>query len=97
MNERIRQLAEQAGAETWSRAPMRAVTGLAFTDENLEKFAELIRAEHTQSVIKLCANTINNNLNNQARRKRNNYEVLELIVIVGAMIAWAAWWYTNAH
>jgi wyosine [tRNA(Phe)-imidazoG37] synthetase (radical SAM superfamily) len=97
MNERIRQLAEQAGAETWSRAPMRAVTGLAFTDENLEKFAELIRAEHTQSVIKLCANTINNNLNHQARRKRNNYEVLELIVIVGAMIAWAAWWYTNAH
>jgi hypothetical protein len=45
MNERIRQLAEQAGAETWSRAPMRAVTGLAFTDENLEKFAELIVRE----------------------------------------------------
>jgi len=42
MNERIRQLALQAGAETWSRAPMRAVTGLAFTDENLEKFAELM-------------------------------------------------------
>jgi len=97
MNERIRELAEQAGAETWSRSPMRAVTGLAFTDENLEKFAELIRAEHTQSVIKLCANTINNNLNDQARRKRNNYEILELIVIVGAMIAWAAWWYTQFH
>ena len=97
MNERIRELAEQAGAETWSRAPMRAVTGLAFTDENLEKFVELIRAEHTQSVIKLCANTINNNLNDQARRKRNNYEVIELIVIVGAMIAWAAWWYTQFH
>jgi len=97
MNERIRELAEQAGAETWSRAPMRAVTGLAFTDENLEKFAELIRADHTQSVIKLCANTINNNLNDQARRKRNNYEVIELIVIVGAMIAWAAWWYTQFH
>jgi len=97
MNERIRELAEQAGAETWSRAPMRAVTGLAFTDENLEKFVELIRAEHTQSVIKLCANTINNNLNDQARRKRNNYEVIELIVIIGAMIAWATWWYTQFH
>jgi hypothetical protein len=97
MNERIRQLAEQAGAETWSRAPMRAVTGLAFTDENLEKFAELIRIEHTQSVIQLCARTINNNLNDQARRKRNTYEVLELIVIIGALVAWAAWWYTNAH
>ena len=45
MNKRIRLLAEQAGAETWSRAPMRAVTGLAFTDENLEKFAELIVRE----------------------------------------------------
>ena len=97
MNERIKELAEQAGAETWSRAPMRAVTGMAFTDENLEKFAELIRADHTQSVIKLCANTINNNLNDQARRKRNNYEILEAIVIVGAMIAWAAWWYTQFH
>ena len=97
MNERIKELAEQAGAETWSRAPMRAVTGLAFTDENLEKFVELIRAEHTQSVIKLCANTINNNLNDRARRKRNNYEILEAIVIVGAMIAWATWWYTQFH
>ena len=45
MNERIKELAEQAGAETWSRAPMRAVTGLAFTDENFQKFAELIVRE----------------------------------------------------
>jgi hypothetical protein len=45
MNKRIQELAEQAGAETWSRAPMRAVTGLAFTDENLEKFAEFIVRE----------------------------------------------------
>ena len=45
MNKLIKLLAEQAGAETWSRAPMRAVTGLAFTDENLEKFAELIVRE----------------------------------------------------
>jgi hypothetical protein len=97
MNERIRQLAEQAGAETWSRAPMRAVTGLAFTDENLEKFAELIRAEHTQSVIQLCAKTINNNLNNQARRRKNNVELLEIIVIVGALILWGSWWYTQLH
>ena len=50
MNERIRELAERAGAETWSRAPMRAVTGLAFTDENLEKFAELIVRECAKSL-----------------------------------------------
>jgi hypothetical protein len=94
MNERIKELWSQAGGHynsgnqhTWPE----------YTIDDPEKFAELIRAEHTQSVIKLCANTINNNLNDQARRKRNNYEVLELIIIVGAMIAWAAWWYTNAH
>jgi len=50
MNQRIQQLAVQAGAETWSRAPMRAVTGLAFTDENLEKFAELMIVEFTEAV-----------------------------------------------
>jgi len=44
MNERIKQLAVQAGAETWSRAPG-WVTGLAFTDKNLEKFAELMTNE----------------------------------------------------
>jgi len=49
MNERIRQLAKEAGAETWSRAPMRAVTGLAFTDENIEKFAELVWKEAYES------------------------------------------------
>ena len=49
MNKRIKELAEKAGAETWSRAPMRAVTGLAFTDENLKKFAELIVKEMLQT------------------------------------------------
>lgn len=94
MNERIRELWSQAGGHynsgnqhTWPE----------YTIDDPEKFAELIRAEHTQSVIKLCANTINNNLNHQARRKRNNYEVMELIVIIGAMIAWATWWYTQFH
>jgi hypothetical protein len=51
MNERIKKLAEQAGAETWSRAPMRAVTGLAFTNENLQKFAELIINECIDQVV----------------------------------------------
>jgi hypothetical protein len=51
LNERIKQLAEQAGAETWSRAPMRAVTGLAFTDENLEKFAQLMVFECVNAVM----------------------------------------------
>jgi hypothetical protein len=45
MNKRILEIAEEARAETCSRPPMRAVTGLAFTNENLEKFAELIIQE----------------------------------------------------
>ena len=97
MNERIRELAEQAGAETWSRAPMRAVTGLAFTDENLEKFAELIRAEHTQSVVKLCANTINNNLNAEKQRRSNRWDNVNLVLIIIGMIAWGTFWYTQFH
>ena len=94
MNERIKELWSQAGGHynsgnqhTWPE----------YTIDDPEKFAELIRAEHTRSVIQLCARTINNNLNDQARRKRNKYEILELIVIIGALIAWATWWYINGH
>jgi hypothetical protein len=38
----IRELAEKAGAETWSSAPMEAVTGLTFTEEALKQLVELI-------------------------------------------------------
>jgi len=97
MNQRIKELAEQAGAETWSRAPMRAVTGVAFTDENLEKFAELIRAEHTQSVIQLCAKTINDNLNAEKQRQSNRWDIFNLVLIIIGMIAWITFWYTQFH
>jgi hypothetical protein len=68
-----------------------------FSEKALEAFAEQVRAEHTQSVIQICAKTINDNLNNQAQHRRNNVELLELIVIVGSMVAWATWWYTQFH
>ena len=68
-----------------------------FSEKALEVFAEKIRAEHTQTVIQLCAKTINDNLNNQASRRRNNVELLEILAIVGAMVAWATWWYTQFH
>jgi hypothetical protein len=97
MNKRIGQLAEQAGAETWSRAPMRAVTGLAFTDENLEKFAELIREEHTRSVIQLCAKTINDNLNAEKQRRSNRWDNVNLVLIIIGMIAWVTFWYIQSH
>lgn len=68
-----------------------------FSEKALEAFAEQVRAEHTQSVVQLCAKTINDNLNSQASRRRNNVELLEILAIVGAMVAWAAWWYTQFH
>jgi len=76
---------------------MRAVTGLAFTDENLEKFAELIRAEHTQSVIQLCAKTINDNLNAEKQRQSNRWDIFNLVLIIIGMIAWITFWYTQFH
>jgi ABC-type phosphate/phosphonate transport system permease subunit len=45
----------------------------------------------------LCANTINNNLNEQQQKVKNRWEIAELIVIVLAFIAWATWWYTQSH
>jgi hypothetical protein len=68
-----------------------------FSEKALEAFAGQVREEHTRSVITLCAKTINDNLNDQARRKRNNFEYVEAIVIVGALVAWITWWYINGH
>jgi hypothetical protein len=68
-----------------------------FSEKALQIFADKITEENTQSVIKLCANTINNNLNDQATRKRNRFEYLEATVIVIALAAWMTWWYTQFH
>jgi hypothetical protein len=48
-------------------------------------------------VIALCANTINNNLNEQKQKVKNRWEIAELVVIVLTFIAWVAWWYTQSH
>ena len=68
-----------------------------FSEKALQAFADKITEENTKSVIKLCATTINNNLNDQATRKRNRFEYLEAAVIVIALIAWMTWWYTQFH
>lgn len=68
-----------------------------FSEKALQVFADKITEENTKSVIKLCATTINNNLNDQATRKRNRFEYLEATVIVIALVAWAAWWYSQFH
>ena len=68
-----------------------------FTEPALETFAEQVRVAHTQSVVQLCAKTINDNLNKQERQRKNKIELVELAVIVVAMIAWGTWWYNVAH
>ena len=68
-----------------------------FSEKALQVFADKITEENTKSVIKLCATTINNNLNDQATRKRNRFEYLEATVIVIGLVAWAAWWYSQSH
>ena len=68
-----------------------------FSEKALEAFAEKVRAEHTQSVVQLCAKTINDNLNKQERQRKNKFEFVELAVIVIAMAAWVAWWYSFGH
>ena len=68
-----------------------------FSEKALQVFADKITEENTKSVIKLCATTINNNLNDQATRKRNRFEYLEATIIVIGLVAWAAWWYNQLH
>jgi hypothetical protein len=63
----------------------------------LEKFADLLRESNTREVVALCANTINRNLNEQKQQARHRWEIVEAIVIVSALIAWGAWWYTQLH
>ena len=89
MNKQTKQLAEQAGF-VLDELPDSVL-------QPLEKFADLLRTENTQEVIALCANTINNNLNEQKQRVRHRWEIVEAIVIASALIAWGAWWYTQLH
>jgi len=56
MNERIKELAEQAGIFREF-----AVTGLWLADdEELVRFAELIRADEREACAKLCENVVSN-------------------------------------
>jgi hypothetical protein len=63
----------------------------------LEKFANLLRAANTREVIALCANTINNNLNEQKQRAQRRWEIVEAVIIVTALVVWGAWWYIQLH
>lgn len=89
MDQQTKQLAEQAGF-VLDDLPDTVLLPL-------EAFADLLRAANTREVIALCANTINRNLNEQQQKVKNRWEIVELVVIVLAFIAWATWWYTQSH
>ena len=89
MDKKTKELAEQAGF-VLDELPDTVL-------QPLETFAELLLVANTREVIALCANTINNNLNEQQQKVKNRWEIAELIVIVLAFIAWATWWYTQSH
>jgi hypothetical protein len=89
MNKQTKELAEQAGF-VLDELPDTVLLPL-------ETFADLLIAANTREVVQLCANTINNNLNEQKQRARHRWEIVEAIVIVSALIVWGAWWYTQSH
>ena len=89
MDKKTKELAEQAGF-VLDELPDTVL-------QPLETFAELLRVANTREVIALCANTINNNLNEQKQKVKNRWEIAELVVIVLTFIAWVAWWYTQSH
>ena len=89
MNKQTKELAEQAGF-VLDELPDTVL-------QPLETFADLLRAQVTQEVVKLCANTINQNLLAQKQRARNRLEFVEFCVIIVALVAWGAWWYTQLH
>ena len=89
MNKQTKQLAEQAGF---------VLDDLPDTVlQPLETFADLLRAANTREVIALCANTINNNLNEQKQKTKRRWDMVEAAVIVTALITWGAWWYIRLH
>lgn len=50
----IIEMAEEAGAVSYSPPPMRAVKGVSFTYEQLDAFAELVRADEREACAKVA-------------------------------------------
>ena len=89
MNKQTKELAEQAGF-VLDELPDTVLLPL-------ETFADLLIAANTREVVQLCANTINNNLNEQKQKTKRRWDMVEAVIIVIALVAWGAWWYTQSH
>ena len=89
MNKQTKELAEQAGF-VLDELPDTVLLPL-------ETFADLLIAANTREVVALCANTINNNLNEQQQKTKRRWDIIEALIIVIALIVWGAWWYIRLH
>ena len=89
MNKQTKELAEQAGF-VLDELPDTVLLPL-------DAFADLLIAANTREVVALCANTINRNLNEQKQKTKHRWDIVEAVVIVIALAAWATWWYTQSH
>ena len=89
MDKKTEQLAEQAGF-VLDELPDTVL-------QPLEQFADLLRAANTREVVQLCASTINRNLNEQQQKTKRRWDIVEAVLIVIALIAWATWWYIALH
>ena len=89
MDKKTKELAEQAGF-VLDQLPDTVL-------QPLETFADLLRDATTREVVRLCANTINQNLLEQKQRARGRFDILEFCAIVLVLIAWGIWWYTQSH
>ena len=89
MDKKTKELAEQAGF-VLDQLPDTVL-------QPLETFADLLRDATTREVVRLCANTINQNLLEQKQRARGRFDILEFCAIVLVLIAWGIWWYTRLH
>ena len=89
MNKQTKELAEQAGF-VLDELPDTVLLPL-------ETFADLLIAANTREFVQLCANTINNNLNEQKQKTKRRWDMVEAVIIVIALVAWGAWWYTQSH
>ena len=95
MNEQTESLAN-IWANRRAEDPKLGIT-YTFSEPALETFAEQIRVAHTQTVVQLCAKTINDNLNAEKQRQSNRWDIINLCLIIIGMIAWITFWYTQFH
>ena len=93
MNPRLKELLTQAGvSDNWNTSDW-----YSMSPEMVEKFAELVKKDHTREVVNLCATTIDANLRAEQQKKKNKRDLVEVFIISALLLAWSVWWYSIGH